>query len=504
MPAPFLLFAGLIASSNTADAAGYYMSDVGTRGMARAGAFIAGADDLSAQYYNPAALIRLRRPQLYLSYTQVRQPIEFTRKDYDAAGNLTNTWDTVVNEAKPMHIPNFGVSHHFGLENTMFALGLFSPFAPRFDYAEEGGQRYTMKKAEVLQFYVGPSVAHRIKWLTIGAGAYWTYVSADQSLDLAICSTAFDAEEQNCNDENLDQTEPGSQVYDVGVDLSMADKMRFTWNVGLLAEPADWISIGYSAQPRLDVAGTGSIEAKFEEGHWMTDPDAPLPIIDGDTHTDEDVLVELTMPWIHRMGVAFHDADRNWEVEVAATYQRWQVTEQITVSNLDLTLPVTEEVANFDVEDIVIDDDIVLPAHYVDTFSYRLGGHYRVIDPLLLRAGVLYEGSAIPASTQGVNLMDGNKWAVGFGGSYSLFDNGLDIDFGVLRTWYPEREITDSVVARQELPVSIAGALQDPTALDNLELGPGQPVGNGTMNAKTLFLSTAITWRFGKRPRAKG
>ena len=75
MPAAFALFAGLLATAPTAEAAGYYMSDVGTRGMSRAGAFIAGADDLSAQYYNPAALIRLRRPQLYVSYSQVRQPM---------------------------------------------------------------------------------------------------------------------------------------------------------------------------------------------------------------------------------------------------------------------------------------------------------------------------------------------------------------------------------------------------------------------------------------------
>ncbi len=504
MPAVSLLAAGLLASSPTAMAAGYYMSDVGTRGMARGGAFIAGADDLSAQYYNPAALIRLRRPQLYLSYTQVRQPIEFTRKDYDGDGGLVKTWDPVVNEAKPMHIPNFGVSHHFGLKNTMFALGLFSPFAPRFDYDDEGGQRYTMKDAEVLQFYVGPSVAQRIGWLTIGAGVYWTYVSADQSLDLAICSTKYDAQEQNCNDENLDQTEEDPQVYDVGVDLSMADPLRFTWNIGVLAEPKEWISIGYSAQPKLNVSGKGSIEAKFEEGHWMTDEDAFLPIIKGDTHRDEDVTVNLVMPWIHRVGVAFHDKDRTWEVEGAATYQRWQVTENITVTDLDLTLPVTDEVKALGTEDIVIDDDIVLPANYVNTWSYRLGGHYRVIDPLLLRAGVLYEASAIPSETQGVNLMDGNKFALGLGGSYSLFDNALDIDLGILRTWYPDREITDSTVARQELPVSLAGAVSDPESLNNLELGPGQAVGNGTLTAKTLFVSTAVTWRFGKRPRSDG
>ena len=58
-------------------------------------------------------------------------------------------------------------------------------------------------------------------------------------------------------------------------------------------------------------------------------------------------------------------------------------------------------------------------------------------------------------------------------------------------------------MARQELPVGISQAVQDPTLLEDLELGHGQVVGNGTMNAKSLFLSTAITWRFGQTPRSK-
>jgi len=503
MPAATSLLAALLAASPAAHASGYYMSDVGTRGMARGGAFIAGADDLSAQYYNPAALIRLRRPQLYLSYTNVSQPIEFTRKDYLADGTV-ETWDPVVNEAKSMHIPNLGVSHHFGLSDTVVAFGIFSPFAPRFQYAEEGSQRYNLKDALVIQFYAGPTVAQRIGWLTIGAGAYWTYVSADERLDIAICRTDPNAPEQNCSKGNLAFED---DVIDAGIDLKMADKASFTWNAGLLAEPKDWISIGYSVQPKLEVEGTGGITAEFGDGHWISDPDEPLVIIDGNNHEDDDVRVLLTMPWIHRLGVAFHDKERNWEVELATTYQRWRVTEEIRVTDVDLTLPVTDQVKDIGntlgspINDIVIDDDIVLPAHYSDTMSYRLGGHYRVIDPLLLRAGVLYEASAIPAATQGVNLIDGDKFALGFGGTYSLFDNGLDLDFGMLHTWYPEREITNSEVARQELPVNIQSAVSNPEELEQLELGEGEIVGNGTLNARTLFLSAAVTWRFGERPR---
>jgi long-subunit fatty acid transport protein len=43
-----------------ADASAYYFADVGVRAFGRGGAFIAGADDINAQYYNPAALSRIK------------------------------------------------------------------------------------------------------------------------------------------------------------------------------------------------------------------------------------------------------------------------------------------------------------------------------------------------------------------------------------------------------------------------------------------------------------
>jgi long-chain fatty acid transport protein len=46
----------IAASANDAHAAGFYFSDRGVRPMGRAGAYVAGADDLGALWYNPAGL----------------------------------------------------------------------------------------------------------------------------------------------------------------------------------------------------------------------------------------------------------------------------------------------------------------------------------------------------------------------------------------------------------------------------------------------------------------
>src|SRR5205814_4654165 len=52
------LFALLVCAASAGDAhgAGLYFSDRGVRPLARGGAFVAGADDLGAVWYNPAGL----------------------------------------------------------------------------------------------------------------------------------------------------------------------------------------------------------------------------------------------------------------------------------------------------------------------------------------------------------------------------------------------------------------------------------------------------------------
>ena len=77
-----LAIALLSMLGSTAEASGYYFTDAGTRGMSRGGAFIASANDLSAQYYNPAALINLKRSQFYLNHSLVSQEVGFKRQDY--------------------------------------------------------------------------------------------------------------------------------------------------------------------------------------------------------------------------------------------------------------------------------------------------------------------------------------------------------------------------------------------------------------------------------------
>ena len=70
--------------SNTATAGGYFLTDVGSKGAGRAGAFVAGANDISAIWYNPAALIRSKNGHFGLHMAGVKQFISFDRTEKTA------------------------------------------------------------------------------------------------------------------------------------------------------------------------------------------------------------------------------------------------------------------------------------------------------------------------------------------------------------------------------------------------------------------------------------
>jgi len=480
----------LLAIMPTAEAAGYYTTDIGTRGMSRGGAYIAGNRDLSAQFYNPAALINLQRPQIYINWSLVDQSVEFTRMDVDGAGEVTKTYDPVNNQAKPMQIPAFGVAHHFGLKDAMFAFGMFPPFAPDMEYPKDGAQRYTLIDSLIWEVNAGPSVAYRpLPWLTIGGTFMWNLVRAEQNLNANVCNALVEAgatPDSSCGNYTADEV-------DLTVDLKMMDKSTFTGNFGLLIEPTDRLKIGLSVEPPMKVEGKGELSAEFSQEHWLTEFLA-------DTKTkDDDVNVTLTMPFIARLGVAM-DAMEGLQVEVATVYERWQVNDAIRVTDLRLELQPVNPLAGEDdpaMDPLVIDDDVLLPADYVDTFSYRLGTEYDLGEVASLRAGGWYEQSAIPPETQGVNLVDGEKFGYGLGGSYH-WKKRLSLDIGFAQSFIAERKIRDSQLKQLRIPLEL-----DLVKILNNEpleatLGDGDTVGNGNFSATTTMMSAGLTVYFGK------
>lgn len=507
-----LALAGL---SGSAHASAYYFLDVGTRGMARGGAFVAGVDDLSAQYYNPAGLIHLGRPQAMLNFSEVHQFVRFERVDYGLDGAVSQEYDAVENDFNPMEIPALSVGHNFGLKNAYFAFGLYTPFSPDMAWPSDGPQNNTLVDALVWQTWAGPSAAWRpLPWLTVGGGVAWSLMRAEQSLAIELCldnkSDDLDGDgsttgtaDAGCPEEPVAIGGDTAGNDRVDIAMKMLDRWTLTWNAGVLIEPKPWISIGLSVMPPMKVDGDGSLtvdaEGKKQDGvtaddHWL------LVALEEEPLSDDDISVRLQLPLTLRSGVAIRPTDRS-EIELAGVFQRWSQTETITIDDLSVHLAAdpdnTDPLIKLPPDGTSINGPVYLPANYQDAWSVRLGGHYDVADPVRLRGGVFYETSGVPDATQGVNLADGNKIGFGLGGSVKAGKH-LTVDIGGLGSFMPEIDIQNSDVRRLEVAI-------DPLTASNPDveypITNGKVVGNGKFKSSIAMASVGLTWAWGKDTR---
>ncbi|MEY3209598.1 MAG: hypothetical protein RIT28_79 [Pseudomonadota bacterium] len=448
-----LLFAWLTLAD--AEASAYYFADVGVRAFGRGGAFIAGADDINAQYYNPAALSRIKGGRFTLNVAAVDQYVYFDRAD-EVNGGTTEVFDPVLNVAKPFVIPNFGVSWDAGREGTTFAFGFYPPYAPDVSYDPNGPQRYTLVDTAVIQTNLGPSVGHRFvewaPWLSVGAGVSWALMYAEQELVLTTSG----------NDD---------PAGDIRFRLAATDRARFTGNAGILIEPESGrFAIGASVTPPIKFLAEGSMTGDFTTHGLYTGGFVTDPIVQ-----DDAISLAITMPLILRAGVLVRPID-GLEVELAGVWQDWRIVETIVVDDVEMNL-------HTQAGDVVIEGPIELPAGYEDAFSVRLGAEYDVNDQLALRAGGMFESSAIPGATQGVGLVDGPKWGYSAGATYKV-GRRYAIDAGFAQQLIVPREITNSQVTQVQID-AISGEVSD-----------GKVVGNGVFESRVTMFGVGLSVDF--------
>jgi long-chain fatty acid transport protein len=503
-----MLISLLLTLTTPAEAAAYYFVDAGTRGMARGGAYVAGNRDLTAQYYNPAALINLDSGQVMLNFSLVDQRAGFTRMDVNAQGDVTKTYKTVDNIAAPMKIPSFGIAHHFGVPNTMFALGLHPPYAPDKEYTAEGPQRYTLIDAKVQQFSIMLSAAHQpLKWLTVGAGLLWTVTRANQELALSVCNPDWDDFDPDSEDERTRAQASAScangtrTATDLVFGMDMIDRRKLNANFGVLIDPIDQLTIGFSVTPPIDVRGKGKLKAKFSNEHWLVDTEpymgsAMKKVLSTPKTQDDDITVELTMPLVIRGGVLYRLME-NLEIEFATTYERWQQAKETLITDVRAPLMLGEDVQKFAADldpEVPINGPVSIPAEYTDTFSYRLGAEWAAKDWLSLRSGAYFEETAIPNRVQGVSLMDGNKVGYGIGASYH-WDDIASFDIAFSQSFLGKRKIRNSELTKLEVPISVTDAITE-GGIDTT-IGNGAVVGNGDISSTLTMISFGATYYFG-------
>ncbi len=437
----------------SATAGGYFYSDSGIVSTGRGGAWIAGADTQFAQYTNPAGLIRIEHPAINIGWSGVQQNVSFSRMRTSPQPGEDAFYPEVRNEAAPFSVPQIGFATPLH-DRVALALGFYSPFAPSSEYTEEGPQRYSIKDTLIYQFTVGPSVAVEVhEFLVVGLGLQWKYLQVGETVDVTLSGI----------------DDPSG---DIAVSAQVVDPFTPNLNGGLLLFPHAPATIGVAVQPptRFQARGEGTLD--FTGNGIET-------LLNQSVYTDDDVALNLDLPWVLRTGVAVRPVPKV-EIEAAFVWQGWSALDDIVIEDIDIAVDSDSPLVPEDQRQV--DDTIALPAGLRDTVSVRLGGEVRVLPELELRAGGFWESAALAPEEVSVALVDAPKVQLGGGGSLFLLGERLRFDAAAAVLFMQNYELRDSTVTQ------IDAGVFDGTV--------PQVVGNGDLASNGWIVGLQAQWAF--------
>lgn len=462
----------LFSLLSQADAANYYLSPVGLRSLSRGGAFIAGADDISAQWNNPAALSRISGSHFQLYTVGVKQFIHFDRTDYPGEGpdetDLIN--EPVSNEASILPIPHFGYITDFGTKKLTLLLGFTSPYATGIQYPQGGPQRYAMEDSMVIHTFTGPSIAYQATpWLSLGVGASWNYLIVGQSKKVAINMGICNSETEN-------------PECDVSFDAMTKDPAAFAWNISTLIEPESkkW-AIGLMMQPKIHFNLTGNLEADFT-GNYFYEADPKL--ITSQSASDDEVKMEVDLPNIYRLGFLVRPKP-NLEIELAGVYEGWKILPSLNLTDINMTMTTLAGEAT-------ITDDITIDTYFTDTYSIRLGWEWDISEKWTVRNGYLYETTGLPEEYLNVGTFDRNKYGYGLGGTWNPTPS-WSFDAGIFQSFMGEIDLQNS--AAKQTAVAVNPLDQSTSIVD------GRTINDGVYSSAALLVGLGMSYHFGMKEK---
>jgi long-chain fatty acid transport protein len=398
----------VLLSATTAEAAGLFTADRGVRPLGRGGAFVAGADDLGAIWYNPAGLADAGT-SLLIDLAWMNFSSEYTRKTQvtDANGTVRKYEYPRVDGTTPfLPIPTLAGSYNFGdRKQYTAAFGVLAPYASIASYPYTVNGRPSPSRYSLVSLD-GSALAV--------AGAYFSYKPIEQiriggGLH-ALVGTFKSRVVFSASPPDRLISAPEDPAYDALSQLDVGPIVAPSANFGIIASPAKHVRLGMSAQLPFWVNAPATIKVRL--------PTAA--VFDKAYQDGEDARVRFRLPPVFRVGVEYRTdlpEESSLRMELAYVREFWSLHDSIDVRPDNVALyDVTGFPSPFGVA------PISLPRNFQDSNSFRFGVEYSTKSLFTsnrtdLRAGVSYETSGIPDEWVSPLTYDANKVVGSMGGS---------------------------------------------------------------------------------------
>lgn len=380
----------LLFTASTSFAAGFRLPEAGAKAMGMGFAFTAQADDPSAIYFNPAGLTQLKGQNVMVGVTYVRENGgEFTGTtpvDNNVpftSGGFTNQ-KSETQKSLNFYIPNAYYTRTTDSGNVAYGVGIFSPFGLGQEYNNKSTSifRNQITKIDLMTVVVNPTIAFKIgDVLSVGVGIDWMYGKA--TLESTPWNPAL-AGLQHGNVFDLELKGTGD---------------AWGYNVGVLLKPTENLRIGanYRSPFTLRVKDGDVTLTNINPGVGAT--------YAGVSGTKGSATLSLPATFAlgasYTMGKLTVNADADWTF--------WHSYSSLPIDFASAALPDSNAAKNWN-----------------DVCALRVGAEYRVIDPLALRIGFVYDPTPVPASTMGPELPDATRMNYTVGAGYKVGNVTID------------------------------------------------------------------------------
>lgn len=359
------------------------------------------ANDATTTFTNPAGMVRVCKPQLIVSATDLHTHVNFQG---------TNTWSSPglgafsqtgsANAGGELFIPAFFFSTPVYRNSVYFGLSVAAPFGLGTYYANDSIVRYSATTSELKVLDYSPNLAVRLnnQW-SVGLGADFenAYARLRVVAGAPTISTALDSTSKNS-----------------------ADAWGYGWHVGALYQLTPCTRFGFNYRSR--------VRTNFSGGKSTIDGGLISFLSNGLTNNISNQLLSasLIVPAVTTIS-AYHDFNPCFAVDGSINYTQWtQLADQLTLNNI-AALPTNLTGS--------------LAQNYKDSWILAGGVIYKVNCNWLLRSGVFWDEGAIKNSTlRTVVLPDANRTGISIGTHYQPWKN-IGFDAGYTHIFFQNSSI---------------------------------------------------------------
>ena len=361
---------------------GFRLPDQDAFATARGEAFVATADNPSAIYYNPAGITQLEgnnlRGGLYGIYLDQK---------YSPPSGADNSGQTYRNSDNLAAVPQIFYTYRPNDFPVSFGLGFYAPYGGKSSWPQDTGFRAVALDGSLTYVTINPVVAVKLPFnVSIGGGVMVNY--ADMSLD------------QGLKDSYKPPAINFFKFYGHGMSVG--------YNLGLLWQPCDQISLGASFHSSAGVTLNGQTE-------YQQFPNPP--------DTRQTAQADFKFPFTAVCGISYRPTPK-WNIEFDVDYTDWSSFGTVTIHQSDTTWPIKQ--------------DNSLTLNWQASRMYEFGVTRYFDSGWHASAGFVYNENSVPDAYYIPIVADMNRYflsaGTGYKGKHFNFDIAYQLGYGPTHT----------------------------------------------------------------------